>query len=324
MKRSSKRLTHRLAKLSIGACALSCASACYFFYSVILRKPEKPRRHLRPLSDMQKDHLQKREDALAWLETMGPETIHITSKDGLGLTGHFLPAAVPTDKTILAIHGYRSNGRKEYAVFARFYHELGYNLLMPDDRAHGESEGRYIGFGWLDREDCKQWIAWLKQRFGPDAQVLLHGISMGAATVLMAAGDGLDPAVKGVIADCSYSGVWDEFAYQAKHSFHIPCFPVLSLANLISRAIAGYDYKTASVKEQTKKIKVPVLFIHGTKDTYVPTAMVHELFAACRAPKHLLLVNGAVHADSYLTDTPAYEAAVAAHLERCGMSAQKI
>lgn len=320
MKHSSKRPMHKLAKLAACACGLSCVSAGYFFYSIILRKPEKQRRQLRPLSETQKSHLQQREQALIWLNEAALQTVHVQSKDGLRLTGHFLPAAQPTNKTILAVHGYHSNGRKEYAIFARFYHQLGYNLLMPDDRAHGESEGRYIGFGWLDREDCKQWIAWLREQHGAFAQVLLHGISMGAATVLMAAGDGLDSIVKGVVADCSYSGVWDEFAYQAKHSLHIPSFPILPLANLISRLLAGYDYKAASVKKQVKNIKIPVLFIHGTKDTYVPTTMVHELFAACRAPKRLLLVSGAVHADSYLTDTPSYEAAVTAHLQRCGMS----
>lgn len=316
--------TSILAGITLGTCTLSFAVACGFFHSVIVRPRKIHPRKKKGLTDAQKAHLQQKETALQWLNTVNLQTVQIKSKDGLTLTGHFYPAEKPTNKTILAIHGYHSNGKKEYAVFANFYHALGYNLLMPDNRAHGDSEGRYIGFGWLDREDCKSWIAYLRQEYGPDAQVLLHGISMGGATVLMAAGEQLDSIVKGVVADCSYSSVWEEFAYQLKGTFHLPTFPLLPLVNLISRIIAGYDYKMANVKKQVQNIKIPVLFIHGTADRFVPTAMVHELFASCMAPKRLLLVEGAIHDDSYLTNQTAYEDAVCAHLLRCNMGTSQI
>ena len=255
---------------------------------------------------------QQQERARDWLRAQPMlEDVEITARDGLKLHGYFLPAAQPTGKTVLAVHGYRCDGLREWGFYADFYHRCGYNLLMVDDRGHGQSEGKYIGFGCPDRLDVLCWADWLKKRFGDDCRTLLHGISMGGATVLLAGGEAqLEPSVCGIIDDCGYTSAWEEQRYQLKNSFHLPAFPLLYVADLCCRLCAGYSFRQADALAAVKNIRVPVLFIHGDADDFVPTEMGYRLYEACQAKKKLLIVRGAIHADSYLTDKLAYEAAV--------------
>ena len=188
---------------------------------------------------------------------------------------------------------------KEYAYYIKFYHDLGFNILLPDNRAHGESEGTYIGFGWLDRLDCIQWIYKMKEYFNKDLQIVLHGISMGSATVLMASGEELPSDVKCIISDCGFTSVLEEFEHELKLA-HIPPALILPTATLLSKKRVGYSFKEASTIDQVKKSKTPTLFIHGDQDDFVPTYMVYDLYNACGADKDLLIVEGAGHAQSYL------------------------
>ena len=180
---------------------------------------------------------------------------------------------------------------------------------MPDNRAHGESEGTYIGFGWLDRLDCIQWIHQVKDYFHKDLQIVLHGISMGSATVLMASGEELPNDVKCIISDCGFTSVLDEFKHEL-HQRHIPASLVLPTATLLSKKRVGYSFKEASTIEQVKKSKTPTLFIHGDRDNFVPTYMVYDLYNACSADKDLLIVEGAGHAQSYLVDPQLCESTI--------------
>lgn len=249
-----------------------------------------------------------------WLETQPYETWNLVTNDGLNLVGYYLPAEKETTKTAILAHGYTSQG-KDMAGFARMFRdELGFNVLMPDDRGHGASEGDYIGFGWPDRLDYLKWIDKAVERVGPDAQIVLHGISMGGATVMMVSGETLPSQVKAIVEDCGYTSVADQLAYQLGRMYKLPSFPLLHTTNLMTNLRAGYDFYQASSVEQVKKATVPMLFIHGSEDTFVPTDMVYQCYEACPTDKDLLLVEGAGHALAYTTDKQAYTAKVAAFI----------
>ena len=193
---------------------------------------------------------------------------------------------------MICVHGFHSYHYREFAYYIRFYHELGYNILLPDNRAHGQSEGHYIGFGWLDRLDILEWIKKMEEYFHNEPMsIVLHGISMGGATVLMVSGEELSDNVKAIVADCSYTSAYDEFKYYLKNK-GCPPFLLLPSATLLSKKTVGYNFKQASAVNQVKKSKTPTLFIHGNQDHFVPTYMALELYNACQAEKKLLIVNG--------------------------------
>jgi fermentation-respiration switch protein FrsA (DUF1100 family) len=261
---------------------------------------------------------------VAWIDTVPYETVTITSFDGLSLVGYYL--AAPGDAsgaaTVILAHGYTGSA-KQMGIFARFFYEtLGYNILLPNARGHGASGGTYIGFGWHDRLDYLKWIDWVKARTetaGP-ARIILYGISMGAATVLMTAGEaGLPPEVKAVIEDCGYTSAEDELRYHARTRYHLtgPLQDGLFRAvNWLAKRRLGYTFVETSSLEQTKKIKIPVLFIHGDADTFVPTEMVYRLYDACTAPRELFLAPGAGHGLACATTTGEYKKRITEFLER--------
>ncbi len=252
----------------------------------------------------------------SWEDAQPFEGMEIRSDDGLRLRGYYLPAPAPTTRTVILAHGYNGKAH-DLAAFARFYHErFGFNVLMPDARGHGASAGDYIGFGWHERKDYLRWIAALLDRLGPDAQIALHGVSMGGATVTMTSGEALPPQVKCVVADCGYTSARDELGYQLRRLYRLPPFPFLDAASLVCRVRAGYFFGEASAVRQVAKTRVPVFFIHGDADTFVPTAMVYPLHDACPTAKELLIVPGAAHGLSHYTAPDAYERAVAAFLRR--------
>lgn len=252
------------------------------------KKKDKPLRNISP-------------ELSAWLCHQKFENLEIQSDDGLTLRAKFLKADQETDKVLIAIHGYHSYNLREYASYLKFYHELGFHILLPDNRAHGESEGKYIGFGWLDRLDCIQWIDEMKNYFSKDLQIVLHGISMGSATVLMASGEKLPDDVKCIISDCGFTSVYDEMKYEMRN-YHLASHIILPTATLLSKKRVGYSFKEASTINQVKKSHTPTLFIHGDQDDFVPTYMVYDLYNACHADKDLLIVEGAKHAQSYLVN----------------------
>ena len=192
------------------------------------------------------------------------------------------------------------------APYAKMFYDMGYSALTPDARAHGESEGDYIGMGWLERPDVLGWIDSVTGT-DPDAEIVLLGVSMGGATVMMAAGEDLPDNVKCIVEDCGYSSVWDEFRLQLKNVFGLPSFPLLNAASLISRLRAGYSFEEASSVDQLKKATVPMLFIHGDADTFVPFSMLDVVYEACAsAEKEKLVVHDAAHGAAADTDPELY------------------
>lgn len=224
-----------------------------------------------------------------WYSENG-EDVYIMS-DSLRLHGKLFKN--PGTKYALVCHGYTSKA-KHMAGFVNKFHSLGYNVLAVDARAHGDSEGTKIGMGWVERFDVIEWIKYIIS-LEPDAQIILHGVSMGASTVLMASGEELPKNVKAIIADCGYTSEWDEFRQEAD-VLHIPWFPVLNASSAISKVRDGYDFKQASAVEQVKKSHIPTLFIHGSKDELVPYGMLNELYSAANCEKEILTIQGAGHA----------------------------
>lgn len=239
-------------------------------------------------------------------ETQTGERITIESGDGLTLVGTYLAAEKRQHKWVILVHGYHSSKELMLAAMGERYQQQGYHVLAIDQRAHGESEGKYIGMGWLERKDLLQWIQWVTERDGK-ARIALHGISMGGATVMMAAGEAdLSDQVKVVVEDCGYTSAWDIFSYQLQSQFHLPPVPVLSVCEPIAQLRTGVRLHQASALEQVKKAKLPILFIHGTADTFVPVAMVDSLYEAASGKKEKLLVEGGTHALSRQADPDLY------------------
>lgn len=242
-----------------------------------------------------------------WFDESGYEDIEITSFDNLKLRGYYLKANKPTTKTAIIVHGYSSKA-KEMSHYAKFYHEtLGYNVLMADNRGHGESEGDYIGFGWHDRKDYLRWINYIITNINSNAEIILHGVSMGGATVLMTSGETLPDNVKAIISDCAYTSVKAELSYQMKKMYNLPSFPLVNTTSLLTKIKAGYFFGEASAIKQVAKSNTPTLFIHGDKDTFVPYEMVYELYETCSSEKDLFVVPNATHATAYREDKEGYE-----------------
>ena len=244
------------------------------------------------------------EQTRAWGETVQREQASVQSGDGLTLRGEYALSPEPSSRWLIAVHGYRGDHSHMFMI-ASFYGLRGYNVLLPDLRGCGASDGDWIGMGWPDRLDMLRWIDWILQR-DPDAQIVLHGVSMGGATVLMTSGEKLPPQVKAIVEDCGYTSAWDIFEDQLDAIFHLPPFPIMQVGNVIASMRAGYSFSGASALEQVKKARVPVLFIHGEKDDFVPTEMVYPLYEACASEKQLLVVEGAGHGSSSMVDPELY------------------
>lgn len=241
-----------------------------------------------------------------WLATQKTQTWRERSADGkLALKALYLPAQKHTVKTIVIAHGYRENNLR-MASYIRMFHNLGYNVLAPDDRAAGKSAGKYITFGWLDRLDYQKWLTQVIQKNGTASEIGLFGVSMGGATVMMLSGEKLPPQVKAIVEDCGYSSINAELGEQLSAQFGLPKEPILTTASWLAQPFIGFNFKDGDTTKQLAKNKLPTLFIHGSKDRFVPSEMVYENYRANKSPKEIWVVNGAAHGMSYYEDPRAY------------------
>ena len=251
-----------------------------------------------------------------WLQQQAIEELTIESHDKLRLSAMYLSCPTPTSRTAILLHGYNS-WRGSMGSFAQYYlEELGYNVLLPDLRGHGESEGNYIGFGWHDRKDILQWIDLILEKTGSNTQIVLHGVSMGGATVLMVSGEELPCNVTCIVSDCAFNSASGILAYQMKRMYKLPSFPVMSFTSLICKLRAGYYFREASALNQVSSSKLPILFIHGSADRFVPTEMAHQLYKAAFCPKQLLVVQEAAHGTSFWKDSVTYKNALEEFLRK--------
>ena len=236
-------------------------------------------------------------DAQKWLEEKSNYSDkYIESYDKLQL--HSYVVNQNSNKWAIVVHGYGGSG-KLMSDKSKYFYDMGYNVLIPDLRGHGKSEGDYIGMGWKDRLDIISWINFIIKE-NPNAEIVLHGTSMGAATVLMTSGENLPSNVKAIVADCAYTSAWDEFSYQLETYLKVPSYYILNVTNMVTKLKAGYSLKEASALESVKKATVPILFIHGDKDKFVPYSMMDKLYDATSSPKEKLTIDGGEHANSDL------------------------
>ncbi|MCC8153636.1 MAG: alpha/beta hydrolase [Tannerellaceae bacterium] len=230
----------------------------------------------------------------------------ITAADGARLHALYIRSAQDSPNTALIVHGYTDNAIRMLMIGHLYNRELGYNVLLPDLRAHGKSDGKYIRMGWKDRLDVIRWIDVAKNMYGDTTRMVIHGISMGAATTMMTSGENLPDNIKCFVEDCGYTSVWDEFAYKLKAEYGLPAFPLLYTTSLYCRIKEGWSFKEASALKQVQKCNLPMFFIHGDKDTYVPTWMVYDVYEAKQGDKELWVVPGVEHAVAYWDFTDEY------------------
>lgn len=231
------------------------------------------------------------------------EVLKITSDDGLKLKAWFLKNN--SHKYIFLCHGY-SGDHKDMTILSLEYYDTGFSVLCPDARAHGESEGNYRGMGYLERKDIKKWMEYIIEKDNK-AQIVLYGISMGAATVLMSMCYYHPDNLKCVIEDCGYGSVWEQFASVANNTYHMPSFPIINMASILSKYICKYDFKETSVYEKLKDNKIPCLFIHGEDDDFVPYEFLDKLYNNDSGPKEKFVVKNANHALSKVIDPDGYQ-----------------
>ena len=259
----------------------------------------------------QDQFLQAVQDADLSLARKKNEAVRIRSKrDGVPLVGHIIAPSDP-ERVVLAAHGWRSSWTEAFGLLAEFLEGSGCAVLYMEQRGQNNSGGETMGFGLLERYDCVDWANWAQARW-PEVPIYLYGISQGATSVLLSAELGLPERVHGLIADCGFTSpkeMWEHFAGETMRLG--PLTPLVSaLANsCFSRILPGFDAGT-STTDALRNCGVPVLFLHGLEDRFVPAEMTMRNFAACAAPKKLLLVEGADHGMCCFTGKEALEKAL--------------
>lgn len=236
-----------------------------------------------------------------WFLAQAPEEVEITSYDRLKLRGLYVEH--PQAKgTIVLMHGYRMDGYTDFTCIYKHYYDLGFSLLNAFQRAHTESEGEYITFGIKERFDCRDWCCYVADRFGPEHKIVMDGLSMGASSVLMASSLDLPENVCGIIADCGFTSPWEQIAHLMKTRYHLPVHPLLDLANLWAIILGGFSFREYSTLDAMEENTLPILFLHGEADEFVPTVFSIRAYEKCKAPKRIVTVPGAAHGVSYLID----------------------
>ena len=239
------------------------------------------------------------------------EEVEITSRDGLRLVGHWYPCE-NAKRVIVAMHGWRSAWYLDFGMIADFWHNEGCSILFAEQRAQNNSDGEYITFGYMERYDCLDWINWVNECTEQQYPIYLAGVSMGASTVLMTTGLDLPKNVKGVIADCGYTSAYDIWRHVVKDNMKLSYGMRGLMIDRICQTKINTNSKEITTLTAMQKTQIPILFIHGTDDKFVPVRMTYENYKACNVPKELLIVPGAIHGQSYDVEQEKYEAATRA------------
>lgn len=267
-------------------------------------------------SDIQVNRQLALNRASEWLETADCRRLFATTADGYRLIATEFPSSdgcAVNHTWVLVLHGY-TGWKEEMYPFACWYHEEGYQVLVPDLRCQGESEGDFIGMGWTDHYDCNLWIDYILSQ-DADARIVIHGQSMGAATALMMTGEAdLSDHVVAVISDCSYTDAYSMFGDKVREWFYLPAFPLVDSARIALKLRGGYDLADASALDAVARSRTPTLFIHGASDAMIAAQMSRELYEAALCPKELLIVEGAGHGQAQDKDPEKYYGTIRAFL----------
>jgi len=257
----------------------------------------------------------KLDEGKIWFDNAKKEKLVIRSSDNKkNLHADFLFPEKESEVYVLVIHGYTSSPRN-MGVYAQKYNELGYNVIMPSLNGHADSEKDFVTMGWKDRLDVIDWINYITES-APDSKIIIHGVSMGAATTMMTTGEELPNNVKFAVADCGYTSVWDVFSNKLKSAANVPPFPLLYGASTVNKIYSGFSFKEASSVEQLKKSKIPTLFIHGDKDGLVPYDMLDIVYESAACEKDRITIEGAPHARNSCANPELYWSAVEKFIEK--------
>jgi fermentation-respiration switch protein FrsA (DUF1100 family) len=227
------------------------------------------------------------------LQNAHKKCIRILSDDRLNLSANVFMQPAYSCKWVIIVHGYSGQNKEMYAHAVEFF-SMGYNVLLPDLRGHGKSEGKHICFGWFDRFDILSWAKYIIKTDN-NAQIALYGVSMGGSAVLMAGGEIMPKNIKCIISDCAFTSASEELFWYLKYYLNLPSFPFVPLADIICLKYAGFGLSEASALSQVEKCETPLLFIHGGRDRFVPTYMVYKLYKKARCKKALYVVKKAGH-----------------------------
>ena len=296
--------------LLIAGVFLILLSACCFFALIVFNLCFT--RSKNPVENAEKviKHIEKgggNADAIRkgrdWMLSQNVEHHYITSRDGLKLHGIFIPNADPSlNRVAVMVHGYQGTPSIDFSAAAQFYYKNGFSLFLPDQRTHGQSEGKYITFGSFERYDVVDWCKYVDDYTGNKCEFILSGVSMGATTVLLAAAEHDMIKLNYITADCGYTSPRRIFADVFKQWYHLPPFPILNIADLICRDCAGFSFDEFTTLDAVKHLPAPVTFIHGEADDFVVTQNSLDNFTACTGEKNLVTVPGAEHGLSYIVD----------------------
>lgn len=244
------------------------------------------------------------------------ETVTISAQDGTKLAARYyhIRDGAPLQ---IQFHGYKGNALRDFCGGNKLARESGQNTLLVDQRAHGKSGGTTITFGVRERLDCLCWVEYASQRFGSDTPVFLSGVSMGAATVLMASELELPANVVGIIADCPYSSPEAIIRKVCQQDMHLPPVLVMPYLRLGARLFGHFDLREASAVQAVRNTNIPILLLHGEDDRFVPCEMSREIFDACTGEKTRITFPGAGHGLSYIVDTETYSEAVSRFVDQC-------
>lgn len=246
-------------------------------------------------------YLTELEEAQEYLNSQHFEFVEIKSYDNLKLVAKYFEKE-KSNKIIIMFHGYRSIAENDFAAQAKWYYENGYNVLLVDQRSHGKSEGKYITFGTKEKYDVVSWCEYVTKNFENINEIILAGMSMGSTTVLLASVLNLPRNVKGIVADCGFTSPKDIISKVAENKFGVNTKIILPLVNLCCKAFAKFDLYEANVLDAMSQNNLPVLFIHGIADDFVPSKMSKENYNACRCKKSLVLVETVNHGLSYFVN----------------------
>lgn len=259
-------------------------------------------------------HIQRCREGYQEFDSMEKEDIWIESFDGHKLHGYFIPNK-KANKVVISFHGYNTEARKEYPLHHSYYQD-GYTVLIVDQRGVGQSKGRFITMGLLERRDALLWIDYVVQRYGGDVEILLDGLSMGATTVMMAAQDIHAPQVKGMIVNCGFDSCSDQMEYTITKLMHLPKVPVLQTVKLYAKLLAKYDMDAITASESLAKSDIPLLMFHGAKDTFVPYENLARIYPNARAShKKQIPCEHAAHGIARFEDRELFEGEIHRFLE---------
>ena len=292
-----------------------CVLICSAIFAYVYARTFFHRRELTalvPKSQIKKliadfdDYDARNRSDIAKVSVLPFERIGVETRDGLKLVGYMYEPENKSENTIICFHGYSAYGHKDFSSQLPFMLSLGLNVLLVNLRGHGESEGNDIGFGVLDRYDTALWVNKINE-IHPRGSIFLYGVSMGAATVMMSSDLPMPLTVRGIIADCGFTSAKEVIKHMVSEIMHLPSHPTVEIISYFTHKRIGYRLDEADARISLSKTRIPVLFIHGAKDTFVPVSMSKENYDACRSEKQLLIVNDATHASSYYRDQSEYE-----------------